>query len=246
MPTKRILFISDSRGRNIEPLLREHTPLGIDITWDVQILPGAGIESILKRVERGLRRNSWNQIIVNAGICNLTKRITKEGQKCIEYKVRNVDNVCSTIDQMIDALGGKVTICTITPAILEKYSNVRETDPEIKIEQDHLDEDITTINSHIKRRNIERDTATIDLAKLSEIRSLKRQGKTKKRIVKLNPNCLRDGVHPTLELLESWAKYTTKMAVKILNLQIPAEDASTEDSEDSDTGNFKRQRTNRT
>ena len=243
----RILVISDSRGRGIKHLLEEQTPHHWNIVWEVQVLSGATLETIRKKVERGQRRSNWDCIIVIAGICNITRRKARGQNRYLEYKERKVVETIEAIDKLIDSLGNiNINICTITPASLKDYSEVRNNDPELETEQKQLEEDITEINKHIIERNIRRDQTTVNLAKLSQIRSLKKQGQTKKRIIKFNTKSLTDGVHPTVEHLREWATYIKDIIHKLLKTREPSEHESSQDdtseSEPEDTGNFKRQR----
>lgn len=236
----RILVITDSRGKNIKPHLQENTPEGKSITWDVQVLPGATIETILKRIERGKRRNHWHQIIVIAGICNITRRITSGSRNYLEYKIRKVRETIEAIDQLLD-IGEEVNICTITPASLKDYSSERENDPDLTLEQQQLEQDIEEINQHIIARNINKDSATINLAKLAQIRTLKKRSKASKRIIKFDTQKLRDGVHPTSAHLQEWANYICSMIPKITKNSELSEDETSEE-EQGETWNFKRQR----
>ena len=88
------------------------------------------------------------------------------------------------------------------------------------------------INRHITGRNINRDFATIDLAKQTYQSSLKTQGERKKRIVKFSAKGLRDGLHPTSEARTAWAKYMAKAIPQIIAKQ---QEKSTED-EDENSG----------
>ena len=244
METKKILFISDSRGRDIKPLLNNSSEKPDNIVWEVQVIPGAKLEDILKRVERGRRRNKWDQVVICAGICNVTNRVVKGGRRYLEYKNRQVEEICTQIDHILDDIGIISHICTITPAVIELYSNVRDGDPELQTEQQHLYQDIETINNHIIERNIARDRTTIDLAKLSQIRSKKRQGSERKRIIKFNTKDVRDGVHPTPDLLQRWAHHINSKVRNILNKHEQTEDTETNESgeSESESWNFKRPR----
>ena len=232
----KILLITDSRGKGIKSRIQDHPDLS-HIDWDIQIIPGATLENILKRIERGNRRNTWDHIIILAGICSFTTKTSRRNKKpYIEYKVRNTEEICNTINSLLN-IGNSTHICTITPAVLQKASERQ--DPEVETEQLNLEEDIAYVNQHIISRNIERDTLTIDLAKLSTIRSIKKQGNKRKRIIKLNTKDLEDGVHPSISLQENWTNYIKTMVHRLTNNEDALDDDSTE--EEPEPWNFKRQ-----
>ena len=85
---ENILVISDSRGKNIKPLLIDNTPANHKIKWTTQVLPGATLENIQKRLQRGTRRDNWDLIIVLAGICDFTSRSKENRNISLEYKTR--------------------------------------------------------------------------------------------------------------------------------------------------------------
>ena len=234
-----ILLITDSRGKGVRSLIKDRPKLtssGNIINWDIQVLPGATLESIQKRIERGNRRGTWDHIIVLAGICSFTSKSTGRGKKLIEYKIRKLEENCRTIEELLEKRN--IHLCTITPAVLQKASDRQ--DQQVEIEQAHLEEDIADTNQFIIQKNIERDTPTIDLAKLSTIRSIKKQGNKKKRIIKLDKKDLEDGVHPSATLQESWTNRIIDFVEKITQDVIPpSDDYSTE--EEPETWNFKRQ-----
>ena len=238
-----VLIITDSRGRNLLPQLNKHQFIGFKINFKVLSFPGATIESILKRIERSSRTQSWDLYIIIAGICNLTHRVVTKGHRFLEYKNRKVEECIGAVDQVFDSvLKDNLHICTFTPASLHKYSNYRNDDPSIKEEQDNLLQDLERINNHIKKRNISADRATIDLAKQTYSLSLKKQGSRHKRVTKFTDKELPDGVHPSIKLEKTWAKYIAHMTVQIIRKRLQPADDPTDESDDSDHGNFKCQK----
>jgi lysophospholipase L1-like esterase len=244
-PHKVIIF-SDSRGRNLAGHLTQVTS-ELNASFEVQTLPGATLDTILKKVERTTRRHTWDLCIILAGICNFTEKVTSRQHRYLQYKTRKVAEVKSTISNIIESQGTKVTICTITPAHLSKYSNHRKDIDNLQEEQDNLISDIDEANQHIIDLNISRDLPTINLARLSYTLSLKKQGPRNKRVTKFNPNELPDGVHPSTALEQRWANYITTQAEKIIlkNLaKLNAEEDEDTEEENEDSWNFKRQKIN--
>ena len=233
-----ILLITDSRGRDIKSRIQTHQDLK-HLNLELQYYPEATLETIQKKIERlqrGCRNNIWDHIIVIAGICNFTTRTKDRDRKPhIAYSNRNTEAICHTIDTLLN-IHENIHICTITPAVLHKASDRQDTD--IESEQLNLEEDISEVNQHIINQNIQKDRPTFDLAKLSTIRSVKKQGPKKKRIIRLNQHHLEDGVHPSSPLQELWIRYIKNMVIKITNAEYALEDDNTEDE---DSGNFKRQ-----
>ena len=234
MPSK-ILIISDSRGKHLEPLLKVEASANTEYT--VQVIPGATLSNIQRRLQRGTRRNTWDHILVIAGICDLTTRQKNGKNVNINYESRKTEEVCTLIDQLIQT-AGNISISTIPPASITKYSTNREETPDSQTEQRNLEEDVKTINEHIISKSTELARPVFNLAKISELRSLKKQGNKRKRIVKFNFNDLHDGLHPSDTLLEKWATFINKVVKRTQN-----EDSSTEESE-VETWNFKRQHKN--
>ena len=232
---ENILVISDSRGKNIKPLLIDNTPITHKIKWTTQVLPGATLENIQKRLQRGTRRDNWDLIIVLAGICDFTSRSKENRNISLEYKTRKTEEVRHIIDDLYN-ITPNLHIATITPASLLTYSNNREKDSQIEEEQTNLEEDIKSINNYIIDKNISRDKPTLNLAKISEIRSLKKQGNKRKRVIKYDYKELRDGLHPNTDLLQKWATCICNTVTKI----VPSDDSSSDEADD--TWNFKRQK----
>ena len=248
--TTTVQLVTDSRGRNILPKLIHHTNDDLDIEWNSQVLPGANLETISKWIERTQRRRTWDITIIIAGICNFTRKVQSRNKRYLEYTTRKADEIKSTIDLLLNQHGITTHLCTITPAVLSKFSNHRDGDTDIVEEQTNLLSDIEDVNEHIKLRNIERDTATYDLAVQSYTKSLKRQGQQRKKIIKFSGKDLPDGVHPSISLEDTWAKYLVKVTASIINRNNTTEN-TTEDSDqeqsDSDqdqSGNFKRAKRN--
>lgn len=248
----RVVLYTDSRGRNLAKHLihlNQEDYQEVNINFVVQILPGATLDTILKRIERSSRRYSWDLCIILAGICNFTERTANKDHRYLQYTHRKVNETKSIIDQILESQGNKVSISTITPAYIPKYSNYRS-DQSIEQEQANLLEDIEATNQHIIDRNIERDLPSIHLARLSYTLSLKKQGQKHKRITKFNHDDLPDGVHPSTSLEQRWAKYIYTQTKRIiaknaykLSQEDPNNDENT-DEETQDSWNFKRQKTN--
>ena len=193
------LIITDSRGKGLLPLIEQYSPKETNIDYNDLVIPGATLGAIHKRIERAIRRRSaWDAIIVIGGICNFTRRITSKNRRQLYYSERKLELVREEIDSLLQSLGRKVSVATITPASISKYSTHRdpETDPSVQEEQDNLVEDINQINRHVIETNKNRDLPTIDLACNSFTNKLKRQGSSKKRITKFTDKGLDDGLHP--------------------------------------------------
>ena len=229
-----VLLISDSRGGGLSKLIRQSISKDLNIKLEDRIHKGATLDDILKILERAGRRqhtSTWDTVIIAAGICNFTKRvIVTKNQFYIEYKDRKVEETRHLIDHILELFGNKAQICTIPPADIKNYSTHERHDQDIQAEQQHLIEDVEEINRHIIGRNINRDFATIDLAKQTYQSSLKTQGERKKRIVKFSAKGLRDGLHPTSEARTAWAKYMAKVIPQIIAKQ---QEKSTEDENEN-------------
>lgn len=244
--TFKVIIFSDSRGRNLAKHLHKVDQTDIDIKYEVQILPGATLDTIQKRIERSSRRYTWDLCIVLAGICNFTEKITNRNHRYLQYKTSQLSETKTTIEQILRSSNDKLHLCTITPAALEKFSNFRKGDDTVQEEQLNLLKDIEEANRTIININIERDLPTIHLARLSYSLSLKKQGPTKKRITKFTPTDLPDGVHPSRNLEEKWAKYIAKQANSIIRKnQAKLNEEQQDDTEDEaheESWNFKRQK----
>ena len=117
----KILLIAGSRGRGLRSRIQDHPDLN-HFNWDIQVLPGATLDNILKRIERGIRRNTWDHTIVLAGICSFTTKnntTARNKKPLIEYKRRNTEEICYTIDALLN-IDKSIHICTITPEVLQK------------------------------------------------------------------------------------------------------------------------------
>ena len=242
--TYKVVLYTDSRGRNLAKHLIQANPDN-NINFVVQILPGATLETILKRVERSSRRDSWDLCIIIAGICNFTEKKINRGHRYLQYTTRKATETKDIIDQILQSQGNKISISTITPAYLPKYSNYRK-DQSLLTEQENLLQDIEETNLHIINRNIDRDQPSIHLARLSYTLSLKKQGPKHKRITKFIPEDLPDGVHPSSELEQRWAKYILVQTKKIIAKNSTTEDTDSQDDteeEGQDSWYFKRQKT---
>jgi hypothetical protein len=231
---------TDSRGRNILLKLTHFTPHDLNIEWDAHTLPGANLKTISKWIDRSKRRSTWDITIIIAGICNFTHKVQSRNKHYLEYTISKSEETKRAIDLLLDHHGESTHLCIITPAVLSKFSNHRDGDTNIEEEQKQLLSDIEEVNNYIQSKNIERDTATIDLAIQSYTKSLKKQGEHKKKIIKFTGKDLPDGIHPSITLEDTWAKYIAKVISGIIRKNRTVDD-STEES-DQDSGNFKRAR----
>ena len=243
MSVVKVKLFTDSRGRNLQHKLEEHSPPDNNVEWETHVLPGATLETVEKKIERTRRRENWDITIIIAGICNFTHRVTSRKGKFLEYSQRKADSTQDEINRILQNLGETTYICTITPADMSKFSHQRNGDADLEIEQQHLLEDIENTNRFIKEKSVERDTPTIDLAIQSYTKSLKKQGPKNKKIIKFSGKELPDGIHPSIALEETWAKYIIKVTTTIINKLNREPEDSTDESE-PDTGNFKRSRRN--
>ena len=235
------MLITDSRGKDLEPLLLKYNTRNYH--WDIRVFPGATLQSIERKLAK--YHAKADIIIVLAGICNFTSKIRTRTRSSIEYKVRRTEETKTTINSILDKFGRKTHICTITPADLSKQPTPDTSSAE---EQSNLLEDIEATNTHIKDLNITRDLPTIDIAINSYTKSLKKQGGKKKKIIKFTSKDLPDGIHPSASLKDTWAKYLTKctnnLADKLLRHDEP-EPSTEETSSDEENWDFKRPRFNK-
>ena len=228
----KILLITDSRGRGLLTYIKEELS-HLDYTLDEKIIKGATLDDIWKRLERTSRRTTWDVAIVVAGICNFTELQTnRKRQRYLQYTSRKSESTRQVIDSLFEAFGPKVHICTIPPASIKLASKCREDDPSIEDEQQKLIQDIEETNRHIINCNINRNFATIDLARQTYSSSVK--GKNKKKLLKFTSKGLNDGVHPNSDSKILWAKYMAKVIPKIVARiydQLPTTDSGESDSE---------------
>lgn len=243
MDRTNCLLLTDSRGTQLESLLNlKSCGSNTTIDWTVKSFPGATLETIAGRAENF--HANFDLIIVIAGICNLTTRIRTSSKYKIEYRTRKADEVKLLIQNLLEKFGEKIHICTITPADLNKQHS---TDVSISDQQSNLLEDIENINQFIIDSNICRDLPTIDLASNSYVKSLKKQGQKRKKIVKFSSKDLPDGVHPSLKLKEKWSKHllaqTPKIFSKIQPIRQDHADSETESSlTEDESWDFRRNR----
>ena len=246
MPRKRVLIISDSRGRGLEPYLREH--LDHDkIIVQVEVLPGANLEKAVTLLERKFDE-STDLAIISAGICNFTRKEKQKGRKVLSYST-NQDNI-QAIQDLITKTSGKyrdsLIITTIPPASLTRYYkhyNDNEEPPEELIAQqtdlladiEAINQLITTLNKADNRTNIDLHTkcftSALDPKKKREQNPLRRRKIFQEKL-------LTDGVHPNQTLQHRrFSRF-----LNVISAWLAYQSYSDTDHEGAEEWDYKRQR----
>ena len=256
---KHVVIYTDSRGRG----LKEHIGTEFnnnDVQTTIVKKSGARLAELILEAEGALNRNKHIvYLVISAGICDLTSRVSGE-VRMLRY-IRNqekIDSLKNQISELYRKFPNRINIATIYPASLQNYHhhhNRSESIIENKEEQDSLISDIAELNSVIVKCNIETSKQSINLSGLFMRSSIKK--KEKKRVTKLNHSYLPDGVHPSEEAKEKcFDRFKTvlkpELTRRLLALrgeehlqegkrtQDPMEDST--ESENEETWDFKKKR----
>ena len=193
-------------------------------------------------------------IIIQAGICDFTRRNKFHGTKILNYEQNNqVSHVLKSLKHLRDKLGDKANVATIIPASLIKYINFHKRNaesPQHIIESaqkqgDDLLKDIQEVNKDIIEWNKEHNIKTIDLHSRVYSSSVKRRKNKKKlkRTVKFQDKQLFDGVHPDQKLSTKLHQRTWDIIEQTLIKKLPdvaLEDSDSESQSEEESWDFKR------
>ena len=244
---KKILILTDSRGKRLDELLFRHFKKRSDLRLYIQVrvYAGATLGNIRDKIAR-LRKNQ-DLIIVLAGICNFTQKEKLNNKKLLTYP-EGTNKLEKAVEEVDNLITKTCLVATITPASLEAYAkqNNREESslPDQSTDQRRLFEDLDKINLHIKGTSKDREAQIINLAKLAFKNSRKKRGKKHKTIYNFEKKELPDGVHLSKVLRKSWAR-NIAVAIEKFFEKKPVKHTqettdSSEEEEQKDTGNFKR------
>jgi hypothetical protein len=110
-------------------------------------------------------------------------------------------------------------------------------------------QDLDDFNTFVKDTCLARGKKYINLAKTCQKETRKRRALSTKVVKRFTSQHLQDGLHPTVDLIDTWAKLIQQAIVVFFDLDIvvttPKEGEKTTldqsfTSEEEDTGNFKR------
>lgn len=150
----KILFLADSRGRNLEIDLRDL----LGNTFTLMCYPGATVMDTLRRSEYLRKNNHWTQIYCLAGLCDLTiknhsSRIVSIRNPDTGHLVRDYVNTLheaytTLIHQCPRADSLKCVFCPVTGLNFSAY-NKRSSHPDDALNQRILNEAIVQLNTEI-------------------------------------------------------------------------------------------------
>ncbi len=219
----------DSRGRHFEKYCEMHEKFLTHNNITI-IVKGGGTISQLKTQIRSkiqeIKANSYARhehssfsIVLAAGICNMTTKISHPGGCQIIYhssetKVQNVISDMQNFSKHFTTQGIQTKIeCIPSASIMKNIEfntaagklnhNILSLE-EIQSQQKQLENDLVLINSHIMEINKKNNVTNIrwdrDLLRCST----KRRGNCKIPIKKMSYQHLYDGVHPDTYLQSKW------------------------------------------
>ena len=209
----RTIVLTDSRGKGFSNFISNYSTIkNLNCEIDIQVHPGFTVEQIAQIIE-GVHQD-YDYIVVCAGICNFTSKITIDGKKSLTYptdalsRKHIVDYTCDTLQQLKADFGKYINICTIPHASLSGYIVTANKDKPLdslqallsvaKDQQVALLEDIKATNNEIHILAEEYETEVIDLARTFQCSTLKRKRSNQRyRVYRPSDKELVDGVHPS-------------------------------------------------
>ena len=185
-PQSRVLFVSDSRGKGVEAYTKT-----IGFRVDNRIRGGATLRKLGQIAQTSASKSEYDLIVIQGGICNLTKRETgKSGERLLQYsrgeeaRVANIEDIKHTLQALRLRFGPKLIFCTVIPADLHSYlkaNNNYDTDRDLRehlaIQQSQLIDDINDINRYIVSISRAAGRKTIEWHKFVQRHSKKRKRK---------------------------------------------------------------------
>ena len=249
---KQVQIVTDSRGKGLEPRLKNKLEQQ-NISVRVYVYAGASLNKLKEKLQQQSRHHDLH--ILLGGICNFTTLNKIETGRTISYRksAPNLQGLKNDFDNKLVTLPNTI-FTTVTPADLTKFyttNNRNCTAPDHTEEQKNLVQDIENYNQHIKLTCSNSGKKYINLAKTCQRESRKRRAQSKKVITRFDSSLLKDGLHPSDQLLDTWAKLISQAIIVHFNRNqetlTPHKEASdflsdTQSSEE-DTGNFKRAKT---
>ena len=248
MTRRKLLIVSDSRGRGLQTYLQAHIP-NHQVAIQAYVLPGASIETITQHIHKKYN-TSYDLIIASGGICNLTNKTTEQGNKILKY-TSSEENIVQLKDKFTSLAGayqGKIIITTIPPASLIQYFrhfNLNQEPPQFLEEQQNaLLQDLKEINETITTLNKAADLPNLDIHSkcFSSVLDPKKKGKRnsdRRRKIFLERE-LTDGVHPNSNLHSKWAQRYSQV-INLWLTNITNSDSETSASANEEPWDYKRQ-----
>ena len=198
-------------------------------------------------------------LVVSAGICDFTSKITHSSGTEIHYPISKLDAVISTLEEItalsVQELQCHIKFAAIPPASLMNYRahQIRMgrlassifSDEELQKQQKQLEDDINQVNNYIYQLNDRHNVRTIKLEKNMIKSSIKKRGRknlNRKIITKFVYHDLYDGVHANHDLQQQCFFFLTMSVYHdIISNSSPSDLLSFEDNtECSETWDFKR------
>ena len=247
MTRRKLLIVTDSRGKGLQTYLQAHIP-SHQVVIQAYVLPGAKLETITEHIHKKFD-TSYDLIIASGGICNLTNRATDQGNKVLSYTSveENIVQLKDKFTSLAGAYQGKIIITTIPPASLTQYFrhfNPNQEPPKFLEEQQNvLLQDIREINETITTLNKAADLPNLDLHSkcFSSVLDPKKKGKRnpdRRRKIFLERD-LTDGVHPNSNLHSKWAQRYSQV-INLWLANITNSDSETSASANEEPWDYKR------
>ena len=200
--SKKILIVSDSRGKNLKPLIVP--PVGY--TVDFQVKNGATLCEAKNITLRKLADSKYTCVYILAGICSVT--IKDEGCIYLPFDTKEslveatTYNIMTTLKELDNSVTTPIVLCTFPGVDLIKMNNknARGHHPH----QDLLNDGMLEINDYIVEANIDRGFSTPMLS--AAVHRCHKKCKDGSKKYRHHLCRLEDGVHPTDSTLKYWAK----------------------------------------
>lgn len=198
---KKILIMSDSRGRGMEHMLQTKSA---EYKWEVRVKGGRGIRELIEAAYKEIIPQDYSLIIIMGGICDITRR-DKAGRK-IAVRSTETDDIITRVFteaqrgmEMLTELNRKILITATYGVDLEVYNKHmygRYVNAEHKKDQHKIAITVDAYNKRIAAINTQKGFPTIRLG--NGIHSVRKNGSVNTTYKKL-----RDGCHPSGEMLKT-------------------------------------------
>lgn len=198
---KNILIMSDSRGRDLEPLLNGE---GTNYKYKVVVAPGAQVGKLSRMLTQKLKQeNIYDLAMIFGGICSIT-RITYNPSRAAILRHSTEDELVQCFVNECDSTFGKET-CGIPTLLIpligmDLMVYAGSSDTSLHYMQPILDSTVVRINKYIKRVNDLKGLPTPNTS------SCIHRCRGKDRGYRTHYRKLYDGCHPTEEVLYTWSE----------------------------------------
>ena len=199
---RKILIVSDSRGKLLKPILRPPP----DSVINFQIENGATLCAAKNVVLQSLAKTKYTCAYIMAGICSITVKDegfvffpfdTKEG--LVEATVYNIK---TTLKELDDSVTTPIVLCTFPGVDLIRVNNKNAHGHHPQ--QDILNAGMLEINEYIVNLNLERGFSTPMLS--AAVHRCHKKYKDGSRKYKHHLCRLDDGIHPGKSTVNYWKK----------------------------------------